>query len=248
MTVVQLKELLRENGLTVSGKKAELIQRLTFNRKAREIVTASARKRQRIAPPSLDITGISVKKLRLSPLTSPKRKSPQSSRKSARKLTAATQASLLRRRKSPRAAITTVNKSPEIVRTPFCQGESKVPEIPNPTSMSSSNDAESSISSSKRSTTRTKTFNKNAPSSMKENVPIHSNPSATPKRKRKAPEGLDQSKEGLSMSPPNARSTRSRPLSKITNSARKRRNHRRENMSKSVNAALAQLEALQSSI
>jgi len=49
MTVVELRALLRKNGLTVSGKKSELIKRLQIygNTKGKDVLTASARKRTR---------------------------------------------------------------------------------------------------------------------------------------------------------------------------------------------------------
>jgi SAP domain. len=109
MTVVQLKELLRKNGLTVSGKKSELIQRLEFygDKKAREVVTASARKRERPTPlPEASQPDTASKKFRsLSPtplskklVDAPVDISLSTRGKSSSVMTSSTKASDLRRR------------------------------------------------------------------------------------------------------------------------------------------------------
>ncbi len=274
MTVVQLKALLRENGLTVSGKKAELIQRLTFNKKARDVVTASARKRQRVATPisDSDMT-VASKKLKLSSPASPARKiSPSSfsSKKSARKLTAATQASILRRRRSPRIRVETRTTSP----TPASDNltRSKTEDVMAPVSDTSRgirayNESVSSVeggkkdkklkSSSTRKTESGACVSSDSASQIqsggeKENTSPPMSTAFAPTSARINSLAQKQM-EATQMQSPTKTIKKQKKSSRIlvarsTNSAKKRRDHRRKNMTKSVSKALAQLEVLQNSL
>ncbi len=333
MTVVQLKVLLRENGLTVSGKKAELIQRLKFygSAKARDVVTASAKKRDRSVPCVEIPDAIFAKKLRLqSPLPPTSRRrtprgsnisntvAPSSSRK-IRLLTSSTKASLLRRRTptehdtaslvTKRGRTTTrktsrsdVNASPDSNSNDEDKLDKKVnssiheaatprnqsirlparitKKIPAPLNSKSTKNLQSSASTlkkheskvitvntslsgtsanakgtrpiSSRSTCSISTMtNSNATSrsrsSSRKTVKENTNHSSSSSRKVKPTRQLTvKTARAISGSPLGRR--KDRALSSITNSAKKRRTDRRQNMAKSVNAALAELEKLNDAI
>ncbi len=270
MTVVQLKALLRKNGLTVSGKKAELVQRLTFHRKAREVVTMSARKRQRVTTPISDSDEtVTSKKLKLSSPASPAQKiSPASasfsSKKSARKLTAATQASILRRRRSPRMRMGTRTTSPKPSSDNQTRSktEATMPPISNAArGMRASNESVSSVESMKKDKKlKNLSARKTAPDSNcqiqsggeKENTspPVSTIYAPTSSRIN----SLTQKQSDITQvqSPTKAmkkQKSSSRILgARSTNSAKKRKDNRRRNMTKSVSKALAQLEVLQNSL
>lgn len=295
MKVVELKARLRENGLTVSGKKAELVQRLKFygSSKARDVVTASARKRARSVPRiQVPDAGVSKKTRLKSPVPPNTRKKsptnsvtlpPSSARKVPRGLTSSTKASNLRRRiptesetahlirkrpvrKSPRAASSVLDKSSEADVNIKKSARSLNRNAALKKKTTSQSDALRRTRLTKKSSTVSKDTSK-APSSsdIKENrnstdsvstAESSVSSSTTKRNKKERPVSARRTVKtkdsrlnrggraitvktarGKSGSPPRA-------LSSITNSAKKRRTDRRQNMARSVNMALAELEKL----
>jgi len=293
---MQLKELLRQNGLTVSGKKAELIQRLKFNTEARDAVTASAKKRVR-AGATIDISESPTKKIRLASPAPPRKRSPLSQRSpsstsmaslssrkpSSRSLTSSTKASMLRRkiptesdtahlvtrrsmRRSPRAESTAVARIPAAAVAKSRSSTDSVSSTSSETTTiarinaaaetktRSSTDSASSIISerSTRSTRSTRSATGRRPTSSKSTTSRRSDEtkdnSMASSTKARRPARVTTAKTVKTESPLGRRKERSEPLSSLTNSARKRKTNRRQDMAKSVNAALMELEKLHDSL
>ena len=270
MTVVQLKELLRENGLTVSGKKSELIKRLQFygNSKARDVITASARKRAR-ANPRIEIPDTTSKKLRLlspipaehhSPVIEVKSESnvapPPSSTKKTSVITSSTKASSLRRR-------TPTESETAILVTKRSTRKSPRATSANSSTRSLGNTSQSSVSmKSARSTTSFQSEAKTQRSRSNTRRPISSSSSKSSKSVKSFDSKLSSLTKSTSSSMSKkrtkvvARKKSASPIIKrkpialknMTNSAQKRKTDRRKDMAKSVNAALAELEKIQDAL
>lgn len=282
MTVVQLRELLRKNGLTVSGKKSELIQRLEFygDKKAKEVVTASARKRERPTPLGAVQSDITLKKIRLlSPAPSAKKNievpaevpSATSRTKTSSVMTSSTKASDLRRRtptetetaqlitkrstkkspKSARVATKTrkgITAGPSYSRTLSRTTGTKAASSTRVTEHSNRIDAPKKlISSSSR--TRTSTESTSSISSVENKKPtVYAIPTTTTTSNTKSVSKVRHDKTGKKSTTPQPAKNKIRiggVLSNVINSAKKRKIARRQDMAKSVTAALAELEKLQ---
>lgn len=278
MTVLELKELLRKSGLTVGGKKSELIHRLRLNTRAKEIIALSARKKR---PISSDDTQTVFKKVKLECATSESSDpSPTIPQSVSRSLTTATKASLLRR-KSPPLSLDSV--TPRNSVAPSNNGPGR------PASFatfltSSKTTLNNAVHSSKRSTTkflvdaateplsRKRRSNDSLESTCSEsrssvnsstsnalkvtrsivhkesNDLVEKNPvrSARAERIRAATKTLNDIREKTKVCGDDPSLSKTNPpLSVITNSAKKRKISRREDMKRSVNQALEALEALE---
>lgn len=270
MTVIELKNLLRKNGLTVGGKKSELIHRLRLNVRAKEMIAASARKKKRTF--SSDDIQKSGKKLKVD-VTSAESSSPHISTKASqsvrRNLTTATKASLLRR-KSPKANSSTdmsrsmatprgYSASSSSIGTSSRMGKkaiSKLPADPKdaPSSRirrsidstgSTNSDAGSSVMTTK-STNASKSRTISRKPICDENKKTSSMYTSRTERIRTGTKELNENKMAAKINDDDSSmSSKKPPLTTITNSAKKRKINRREDMKRSVNQALEALEALE---
>jgi hypothetical protein len=275
MTVIELKDLLRKNGLTVGGKKSELIYRLRLNVRAKEMIAASARKKKRTF--SSDYTQKSGKKLKLD-VTSTESFSPHVSTKESqsvrRNLTTATKASLLRR-KSPKANSSTETSrsiatprgysassqsafSSRIATTSRMgkKAISKLPADPKDTPSARkrrSIDSTGSINTESGSSVMTANSTNTGKSRTMSTKPISDENKKTSsmytsrtERIRTGTKKLNEIKIAAKINDDDSSmSSKKPPLTTITNSAKKRKINRREDMKRSVNQALEALQALE---
>ena len=270
MTVIELKDLLRKNGLTVGGKKSELIHRLRLNVRAKEMIAASAKKKKRTF--SSDDNKNSGKRLKLDVTNSVETFSPASSMKAPqsvrRNLTTATKASLLRR-KSPKASTSNdiVSETPRgypasirsaissktstsrigkkaISKLPSEQNDA--PSIQKRKSIDSTNSSYSEAGSSVISANSSKSRAKVRKAISNENQPTFSSHTSRKERIRSKTKKLNEIKSAVKINDEDSSISNNKPpLSVITNSAKKRKINRREDMKRSVDQALEALEALE---
>jgi hypothetical protein len=273
MTVIELKDLLRKNGLTVGGKKSELIHRLRLNVRAKEMIAASARKKKRTF--SSDDNKNSGKRLKLDVTTSVESFSPVSSMKASqsarRNLTTATKASLLRR-KSPKASTSndmvseTPRGYPASIRSAISSktstsriGKKAISKLPSDQNDAPSIQKRKSIDStvslcseegssviSANSSNCGKSRVKVRKATSNENHPTFSSRTSRTERIKLKTKKLNEIKSAVKMNDEDTSiSSNKPPLSVITNSAKKRKINRREDMKRSVDQALEALEALE---
>ena len=233
MKVTELKDLLRQSGLTVSGKKADLIKRLQYSARAKkalispscgddikkpnsatknentsnvEISTRKSLRKRPISRPESTTNGSTVKRLKVCQQET----ISSSLRKRSPVASSASKPASTMRRISPIASTTKTRKTPPSrIETRSLKRISPV----------------SSIASTRstRSATR-RTTSKNEDASYKEN------------KSSSVPQRMTSKKKSDPLS------TITNSSSTITNSAKKRKFERRASMKKSVNKALLQLE------
>lgn len=268
MTVVQLKELLRENGLTVSGKKSELIKRLQFygNSKARDVITASARKRAR-ANPRIEIPDTTSKKLRLlspipaehhSPVIEVKSESnvaPPLSTKKTSVITSSTKASSLRRRtptESETAILVTKRSTRKSPRATSANSTRSLGNTSQSTfGMKSARSTTSFQSKAKTQRSRSNTRRPISSSSSKSSKSVKSFDSKVSSLTKSTSSSMSKKRTKVVARKKSASPIIKRKpiaLKNMTNSAQKRKTDRRKDMAKSVNAALAELEKIQDAL
>ncbi len=284
MTVTQLREQLRQGGLTVSGKKSELIKRLMYSARAKQALISPTGDESKIIQSAKKQEPSSSRKVLKRPISRPE-PMPTSTKKlkltqetissslrkgfpistSSRPMTSSLSHSISRKRspisrkKSPTASSTSIS----VKKTPISRKKS-------PTSSSSS----ISVKKTPRNQVGiTRTLRKsdndtsqesiqsvaslppsNRLSSRRKIICISSPAKTIIKRSSKSkqePVKENTIKSNASI-PTIKTSTHDRnvqktvkPLSTITNSAKKRRSNRRASMAKSVNKALMQLEQLE---
>ena len=260
MTVVQLRELLRKRGLTVSGKKSELIKRLAYSAKAKRALVSPSATNEEIQvmrsarkPPSLKEPNHNASLVRNLPRKRPVSKTERDASSSKKlKLNHETISSSLRKG----FPISSTTRSSKLVSTSSSTISSKrtppsrVATRSSPRNMSS----HSMNSSSSKRTPPSRVATKLSP----RNMPSHSTNSSS-SRPIRCSTRTRVLRKSPKVKPTNNRvvfheattkdknledKVKVNPLSTITNSAKKRKRNRRASMNKSVNNALFQLEQM----
>jgi hypothetical protein len=261
MTVNKLRGLLRQSGLTVSGKKADLIKRLQYSARAKKALispTATSVENTNIHSTTKKTPVVEFKK---NSMTSTKKKLQKrsiteqdenilSSKKL--KLSQETISSFLRKRspivsssrsitsatsnctlqKKPLTSLDSISSQKSRKKTSGPENSSKSSQSGSPSSScSDSNKTANSSKTGSRSSKRRKNLRK-SPRTISTND-SDSDVEAMKENCKKVPDHR------------NTRKPKFDALSTITNSARKRRSKRRAGMNKSVNKALLQLEQLE---
>lgn len=265
MTVNQLRELLRQSGLTVSGKKADLIKRLQYSARAKKaLISPSCSEEMRNTKSAVSNTTNDFNEQK-STEENTKRSTPEANdqdvqssvRKSVRKrpvsrlesttstkrlkICQETISSSLRKRSPVASSATKVTRSQRRISPSSSALKSKKTppsRIQTRSKRISPSSANSNTSSSNRSTrATTKTSTTKTASQKAELSSKGSKQGVLASQKVVA-----SSKENKLSVPQRVTRKRSDPLSTITNSAKKRKSDRRASMKKSVNKALLQLE------
>ena len=258
MTVTELRQLLRKSGLTVSGRKSELIQRLQSNARANKQVSSPKGTSDQIK----NLKGVSEKSPISSNSNCDENKDIQSAQKKAstkgfpNNLDSTRKTTRKRPNMKSEGILSSAKKqklSQETISSSLRKG------FPISTSSRGGVTLSSQSSFRKRSPTSTSssiTSKRTPPSrigsrvqrrrsppsseSTKSNNSISSRSTRSSNRRtafRQSPESKVRNKGGTL--------TRAQPLATITNSAKKRKTNRRASMTKSVNKALLQLGQLE---
>ncbi len=261
MTVNKLRELLRQSGLTVSGKKADLIKRLQYSARAKkalvstqttETANESTSSFDKTVPKNDDQKSIynSTKKAIRKRPVSKQEGNINSSKKL--KLCQETISSSLRKRSpinstarsiaSSSSTSSVTKKSPTLTKVSL-QNSTKKKSPPHMPTRSSKHLSPPSSISKNVPIGNSSTLGRSTRSSTRRK-PVRRSPTASsPNALRSV--SIDENIVKSSQRKRSNDSMKSVPLSTITNSAKKRKSKRRASMKKSVNKALLQLEQLE---